>query len=141
MLSCLVLYRTHVLYHGRTVSRYINKRPLFCRNHIQPSNDGGTRAFSEEETLSSLRDMETAAQTSMEEALVKIIKVQRRTATVIVVLSASSYTHPVTLTSPEKTITSLSHLWLWIPSGTPGNTFQKQRGGFPAEGDEGDVQC
>ena len=84
MLSCLMVYHTHVLYHGRTVSRYINKRPLFCRSHIQPSSEGGTRAFPEEETLSSLRAMETAAETAMAEALVEIIKVQRRTATVVV---------------------------------------------------------
>ncbi|CAL8303082.1 unnamed protein product [Boreogadus saida] len=43
-------------------------------SYIQPSTDGGTRDLPAEETLSSLRTMETAARTSMGEALVKIIK-------------------------------------------------------------------
>ncbi|XP_059907469.1 uncharacterized protein LOC132457269 isoform X3 [Gadus macrocephalus] len=43
-------------------------------NYIQPSTDGGTRDLPPEGTLSSPRTLETDAQTSMEQALVKIIK-------------------------------------------------------------------
>ncbi|CAL8298257.1 unnamed protein product [Arctogadus glacialis] len=45
-------------------------------SYIQPSTDGGTRDLPAEETLSSLRTLETAARTSMGEALDKIIKVR-----------------------------------------------------------------
>ncbi|XP_056447226.1 uncharacterized protein LOC130383178 [Gadus chalcogrammus] len=43
-------------------------------SYIQPSTDGGTRDLPAEGTLSSLRALETAARTSMGEALIKIIK-------------------------------------------------------------------
>ncbi|XP_059907518.1 exocyst complex component 3-like protein 4 [Gadus macrocephalus] len=43
-------------------------------SYIQPSTDGGTRDLPAEETLRALRALETAARTSMGEALVKIIK-------------------------------------------------------------------
>ena len=71
------------------MSQYVNNRPLFCRSYIQPSTDGGTRDLPAEETLRALRALETDARTSMGEALVTIIKVQRRTATVVVLLARS----------------------------------------------------
>ncbi|XP_059907516.1 uncharacterized protein LOC132457298 [Gadus macrocephalus] len=43
-------------------------------SYIQPSTDGGTRDLPAEETLRALRALETAARTSMGQALVKIIK-------------------------------------------------------------------